>query len=157
MKKIWKTIDKFNFSNIEECLAELSSKNYVLSEWIKDIFKNYKFILKKNDFPIHLYRVSVKELGLTGPSKLMDIYDKFKKEGFDLVPPEIALVARMQYDEQKTGEWLRFATPRDSMIDSDGVPHLPKLGRALNKYFIETYWSYPEAIFHPHNEFVVKK
>ena len=78
MKKIWKTIDKFNFSNIEECLAELSSKNYVLSEWIKDIFKNYKFILKKNDFPIHLYRVSVKELGLTGPSKLKDIYDKFK-------------------------------------------------------------------------------
>ena len=63
----------------------------------------------------------------------------------------------MQYDEQKTGEWLRFATPLDSMIDSDGVPHLPKLGRALNKYFIETYWSYPEAIFHPHNEFVVKK
>ena len=43
------------------------------------------------------------------------------------------------------------------MIDSDGVPHLPKLGKALNKYFIETYWSYPHAIFHPHNEFVVCK
>ena len=43
------------------------------------------------------------------------------------------------------------------MIDSDGVPHLPKLGRALNKNFIETYWSYPNAIFHPHNEFIVCK
>ena len=24
-------------------------------------------------------------------------------------------------------------------------------------YFIETYWSYKKAIFHPHNEFVVCK
>ena len=34
---------------------------------------------------------------------------------------------------------------------------MPKLGKALNKYFIETYWSYPDAVFHPHNEFVVEK
>jgi len=43
------------------------------------------------------------------------------------------------------------------MIDSDGVPHLPKLGRALGMYFLETYWSYPDAVFHTHNEFVVQK
>ena len=43
------------------------------------------------------------------------------------------------------------------MIDTDGVPHLPKLGSALGKKFIETYWSYPHAIFHPHNDFVVAK
>ena len=34
-----------------------------------------------------------------------------------------------------------------SMVDSDNVPHLPKLGKALNKFFIETYWAYPGAIF----------
>jgi len=45
----------------------------------------------------------------------------------------------------------------NSLIDSDGVPHLPKLGKALNRFFIETYWSYPKAIFHPHNKFVVMK
>ena len=43
------------------------------------------------------------------------------------------------------------------MVDTDGVPHLPKLGKALGKFFIETYWSYPKAIFHPHNEFIVLK
>ena len=31
---------------------------------------------------------------------------------------------------------VRFATPFNSLIDSDGVPHLPKLGKALGKYFI---------------------
>ena len=43
------------------------------------------------------------------------------------------------------------------MIDTDGVPHLPKLGSALNKIFIETYWAYKGAIFHPHNEFIITK
>ena len=61
------------------------------------------------------------------------------------------------YKDQKKGEWLRFAVPMRSMIDSDNVPHLPKLGKALGQYFIETYWSYPKAVFHPHNEFVVMK
>ena len=42
------------------------------------------------------------------------------------------------------------------MVDVDGIPHLPKIGYGLNKYFIETYWSYPKAIFHPKNDFVVK-
>ena len=73
------------------------------------------------------------------------------------MPPDIAIRTRLKYKEQKTGEWLRFATPLKSMIDRDGVPHLPKLGKALGKYFIETYWSYPKAIFFPHNEFVVAK
>ena len=74
-----------------------------------------------------------------------------------MVPPDIAIRTRLIYLEQKKGEWLRFATPFNSMIDTDNVPHLPKLGSALGKYFIETYWSYPKAIFHPHNEFVVYK
>ena len=59
-------------------------------------------------------------------------------------------------ENQKKGEWLRFATPMNSMVDVDGVPHLPKLGRALGYFFVETYWSYPKAIFHLHNEFVFK-
>ena len=71
--------------------------------------------------------------------------------------PEVALLARELYTNQPTGEWLRFATPLKSMIDTDGVPHLPKLGKALGKFFVETYWSYPKAIFHPHNEFVLSK
>jgi hypothetical protein len=100
-------------------------------------------------------RKSVKEFGFSRPTEIQDIYKEIKKYGFELVPPEIAILCRKYYNEQPTGEWLRFATPLDSMEDSDGVPHLPKLGKALGLYFIETYWSYPKAIFHPHNEFVM--
>ena len=73
------------------------------------------------------------------------------------MPPEIAIYSRLIFKKQKKGEWIRFATPLRSMIDTDGVPHLPKLGKALGIFFLETYWSYPKAIFHPHNEFVVCK
>ena len=83
------------------------------------------------------------------------IYDAIENAGFKLVPREIAIFSRKLYLEQPTGEWLRFATPLDAMIDSDGVPHLAKLGAALGHHFIETYWAYKNAIFCPDNEFVV--
>ena len=35
MKKIWKTVNQFNFSNIEECIVELNSKNYVAADFFK--------------------------------------------------------------------------------------------------------------------------
>ena len=51
---------------------------------------------------------------------------------------------------------VKICNPFHSMIDDDGVLTYQN-GKALGKLFIETYWSYPEAIFHPHNEFVVSK
>ena len=65
----------------------------------------------------------------------------------------MAIYSRLIYKKQKIGEWIRFATPLNSMVDTDKVPHLPKFGRALGFYFLETYWSYPKAIFHPKNYF----
>ena len=132
-------------------------KNIHVSPWIEDIARNKKnkiIITKKT---IYLFRIKVSALGFKKPTQLKNIYKKIKQKGFKLVPPDIAIRSRLQYPEQKTGEWLRFATPMKSLIDSDGVPHLPKLGKALNSLFIETYWSYPKAIFHPHNEFVVMR
>ena len=155
MEKIWKEITKINFSTCEDCLKELKKNNFRVSPWIEDIVKrnNYKFSNYK--FPIKLVRKYVRDFGFDKPVELEIIYKEIKKLGYDLVPPEIAIYVRSMYKEQPTGEWLRFATPLNSMIDSDGVHHLPKLGKALGLYFLETYWSYPKAIFHPHNDFVM--
>jgi hypothetical protein len=157
LKKPWKVIKNFDFNNIDKVINNLKRKKIHLSPWVENVFKNYKSKLTDADFPLKLYIIQVKDLDLKKPSKLEKIYKLLKKQGFELVPPEVSLIARIYYKEQKTGEWLRFATPFRSLVDSDGVPHLPKLGKALRKYFIETYWSYPKAIFHPHNKFVVRK
>ena len=156
-QKVWKILDYQNYKSIEDCLNKNKKNKIYVSPWVEDIIKNKKnkFILNKKK--IFLYRIKVRDLGFKKATKLKDIYKKLKQKKFKLVSLDHALMARVLYKEQKTGEWLRFATPFNSMIDSDGVPHLPKLGKALNKYFIETYWSYPHAIFHPHNEFVVCK
>lgn len=159
-KKPWKTISqplflKKNRITASVIIKELDKKKIYLSPWIIDLFKNYKCKLKTTDFPIKLYVIKVKDLGFKKPTSLDKIYRRIKKNYYDLVLPEICLLARLYYFEQKKGEWLRFATPLKSLIDSDGVPHLPKLGRALKKYFVETYWAYPKAIFHPNNNFVV--
>ena len=153
---LWKKINTIKYKGISDCIKDFKKK-YVLSDWILDItkkIKNHKFD-KTKKYEIH--RIKVKSLGFKKPTKLKEIYKKLKTKGYKLIEPEIAIYLRCLYKKQPKGEWLRIAVPFNSMIDSDGVPHLPKLGSALGKLFIETYWSYPGAIFHPHNDFLVEK
>lgn len=156
MKKPWKILNKPGYKNIRDCLNDLKKK-VIISHWILDIVKNNKNKIYITNKKIKLYRIKVKNLGFKNPTTLKKIYKKIAKLNYNLVPVDIAFRLRLSYNNQKNGEWLRIATNMRSMIDSDDVPHLPKLGKALNKMFIETYWAYPEAIFHPHNEFVVCK
>lgn len=155
--KVWKTITNLNFDNSRDLLRDLKKKNFKTSLWIDDIFEKKNIDLTKIKLPINLYRVSLKDLNFNKPTELRMVYEKAKKLNLEPVNPVLALVCRELYLDQPKGEWLRFATPFNSMIDSDGVPHIPKLGKALNFFFIETYWSYPQAIFHPHNEFIFCK
>jgi hypothetical protein len=157
MIKVWKILNPKKYKNAIECINILKKKKIYVSPWIEDIVKNKKNKIPITDKPTYLFKIRVSSLGFKKPTQLKNIYAKLKQKGFKLVPPDIPFRLRLLYPEQKTGEWLRCATPMNSLIDSDGVPHLPKLGKALNKLFIETYWSYPKAIFHPHNEFLVCK
>ena len=150
-------INKFNFYDLDKKgLILLNQGKFRTSTWIDNIVKKKKFSLKKINLPIKLIKVSVKQLGFRKPTHLKKIYIKAIKKNLELVPPEIAIYSRLIYKKQKVGEWIRFATPLNSMIDTDNVPHLPKFGRALGLYFLETYWSYPKAIFHPKNIFFFK-
>ena len=154
MSRFWKEIGSIEFDSFAECAAEYG-KNYKLSPWIEDILRTNIYEFNTTALPIRLLRMKVADFGFDCPTELHKIYDEIENAGFQLVPPEIAIFSRKLYLEQPTGEWLRFATPLDAMIDSDGVPHLAKLGSALGHYFIETYWAYKNAIFYPDNEFVV--
>jgi hypothetical protein len=157
MTKIWKIIKPSKYNSLGDIVKNLKKKKVFISPWIEDIIKNKKNKLTVSKNKVFLYRIKVRSLGFKKATELRKIYKKIKEKKFSLVTLDIALIARLHYRNQKIGEWLRFATPYNSLIDSDGIPHLPKLGKALKKFFIETYWSYPKAIFHPHNEFVVMK
>ena len=155
--RVWKTITNLNYDNSKDLLSSLKKKNFKTSPWVDDIFEKKNIDLSIIKLPIKLYRISLKDLNFDKPTELEKVYEKAKKFNLKLVDPVVALVCRELYLDQPKGEWLRFATPFNSMVDSDGVPHIPKLGKALNLFFIETYWSYPQAIFHPHNEFIFCK
>ena len=155
--KVWKVINPTKFKSCKNIIKYLKKKKVHVSPWIENIYNKKKNNIKITKGKIYLFRVKVKNLGFKRPTELNKIYKEIKNHGFKLVKPDIALRTRLNYKEQTTGEWLRFATSFNDLIDNDGVPHLPKLGKALGVLFIETYWSYPKAIFHPHNEFVVMK
>ena len=157
MIKSWKVIKATKFDNMHETVELLIKKNYIVSHWIRDIAKRTKTDFKNIKFPIELIRIKVSDLGVTTPTTLENIYELLDQNNLMPIDPLIAINTRFHYNEQKKGEWLRMAVPFNSMIDSDGTPHLPKLGQGLNLLFIETYWSYPSAIFHPHNDFIVQK
>ncbi len=153
---LWRKIEKIPFKSVKSCLKQVKKKS-IVSPWIEDIFSN-KLNLKYEKYKnFEIHKLTLKEIGFKKATKLKNVYKKFKILKFDLVPPEISIFLRLIYLRQPRGEWLRISVPFNSMIDSDKVPHLPKLGRALGKNFLETYWSYPEAIFHPHNDFLVAK
>ena len=146
------TIDKdFKTSDI---VSDLLKEGYKLSDWILDISTRLNSDL--ND-EYEIWSVSLKDLGFSGATKLEDVFKQLNSQGFSEVPPEIALILRMHIHKHPLNEWLRVATPLDSMIDKDGIPHLPKLGSGLGNLYIETYWAWPHAIFLPHNEFLVQK
>ena len=153
---LWKKLNKIKYSNIGACIKELKKK-YVLSYWILDIFKKNKIHKYDQNKKYEIHRIKVRKLVFKKPTELRIIYKQLKYLGYDLIEPEVAIYLRCLYNKQPRGEWLRIAVPFNSMVDSDGVPHLPKLGSALGQLFIETYWSYPKAIFHPHNDFLVMK
>jgi len=154
---LWKKINKIKYKNLNDCVKDFRQKKYILSDWILDVVKKIKNKKYDNLKIYEIHKITVKELGFKRPTTLKNIYKKFKIKKYGLIDPKIAIYLRCLYKNQPKGEWLRIAVPFKSMVDSDGVPHLPKLGSALGKLFIETYWSYPDAIFHPHNSFLVLK
>lgn len=155
MKKIAEIKD-FSFKNGKEIIKFVKTKNIILSPWIENIFKGKRFTNHNRTYSLYLINLK-RDIGIKKTTILIEIYKKLKNQNYDLVPPEICLYASTKISIKKKGTWYRFATPLKSMIDSDKVPHLPKFGYALKKKFVETYWSYPKAMFHPHNDFIVCK
>tara|TARA_B110000211_G_scaffold233305_1_gene299159 strand:+ start:8523 stop:9002 length:480 start_codon:yes stop_codon:yes gene_type:complete len=158
VKKFYLEIKHFPFKNGKELILELKKNKIILSPWIEDIFEKKKFKNPKKFLPYKIYKIHLKEdLNVNKQIYLKDIYKKLKAKGYKTVEPHFAIYSRLFIKNLKKGTWIRYATPMNSMIDSDGIPHLPKGGSALGKKFLETYWSYPKAIFHPHNIFFVSR
>lgn len=153
--KLWKMLERPSYRTGAEYCSALMAQGYRLSDWILDVAQKPNFPISTIQWPLPLVRVRLSSVGFSEPTTLSQFYQRVVGTGLEICPPEAAFALRFVYDEQPTGEWLRVAIGMDQMVDSDSVPHLPKLGAALGRFYLETYWAYPNAVFHPHNEFVL--
>lgn len=151
---LWKMLEREAYATGLEYIAGLREKGYRVSDWVVDVVSKPGFAVNQGQWPLPLVRLPAGAFGFTQELQLSDLYQAAAAAGLENPPVEAALALRFRYDEQPAGEWLRVATSFQAMLDSDGVPHLPKLGKALGRYYLSTYWSYPHAVFYPHNEFV---
>lgn len=151
---IKKKIKSLKFNSNQKYIVYFRKKRIITSLWIDQILSQKKYDKIKFSSKIIIQIISVKELGFSKSTYLKDIYRKALKNGLKLVDPSLSLVIRDNIKKQKKASWIRIAVPLKSMIDRDGIPHLPKLGYALKHNFVETFWAYPKAIFYPHNQFI---
>ena len=99
--KIWKKVKSNNFKSISQCIKVLKKKNIILSPWIENIYLNKKNNIILTRKPYNLYKIKVSKLGFKKATKLKDIYKLIIRNKYKLVPPEVALRARLLYLDQK--------------------------------------------------------
>ena len=77
--KEWKKLTLNGDETAENIVSELLSNGYKLSDWIIDISTRLNSELK-NEYDVWL--VSLEDLDFNGPTKLQDVYDQLKINGF---------------------------------------------------------------------------
>jgi len=99
-------------------LDVLKEKNIKVSSWAEDIMAKLEFIVATKEMNQKLIILSVADLGFKDGAKIKDIYERAKKLGLELCPPEVGPQLRLQYSDQPIGEWV--LTAMKPIIDSDG-------------------------------------
>src|ERR1035437_4267850 len=111
---LWKVLEKPVPQAGKEWMSKLEERGYRPCDWNKNIFSRMSTPDKGLVWPIPCMRVSLGDLGFTGPTRLSEFYKKAREEGLENPPPLAAVLLRMVYDEQPVGEWLRIATAMDA-------------------------------------------
>jgi hypothetical protein len=89
-------------------------KDYHVSSWARELFDKMPIGPKKE---IQLVVVTPRDLGLD-TSTLKEIYAAAKAQGYELCPPEVGPLLRVNYPDQPRGEWLIVGM--EPIADSDG-------------------------------------
>jgi hypothetical protein len=85
----------------------------LLGDTANEIIGKRDFELSRTPTQIELVLLSGKDLGFlpTGQPSLQEIYRRAEELGYALCPPEVGPQLRLQYTDQKVGEFLLVAMP----------------------------------------------
>lgn len=136
-------------------LLALEKRDVSVTPWVHNIFRDEtKLVVCQSKTVI---KVKLSELGLLDATTLQEIRITVKRHGLDWFSNGEALWLITAIRRLAPLNWQRVLVGPSALVDADGIPHLPKLGFALGRFRVDTYYAWESSIFHPHNEFIVKK
>lgn len=148
-KTIWKTITT---TGKKITKADLEKKGYKVSDWADDLLQKVKFSTKKEKIDLVVLKVS--DLGFTTRTRYADIIAKAKEMGYDLCPPEVGPLLRIQYKDQPSNEWITIAM--EPIAGRGGDPGVFTLARFGDGLWLGRSWAGPDDEWRPDDEFAFR-
>ena len=119
-KKIFRKTIELTTKTPEEYTQKLLSQGCKTYSHAQDMLNKIKSLKQKEE--INLVSFSVEQLGFQNGATLQEIYNKTKKFGLELCPPQVGPELRLNYKDQPNGEYLKIAM--ESISDRDDDPRL---------------------------------
>ncbi|MFA6524416.1 MAG: hypothetical protein WC264_01955 [Candidatus Paceibacterota bacterium] len=119
-KKIFRKNIELTTKTSEEYTKEIKVQGMKIYSYAQDMLNKIEPLKQKEK--INLVSFSIEQLGFPNGATLKEIYNKAKKLGLELCPPQVGPELRLNYKDQLMGEWLRIAM--DSIADRDGGPRI---------------------------------
>jgi hypothetical protein len=104
--RTWKTITLGNYGTVIELRDALVHQNIWIGDIAGQMLRLPTFALTSGQADIALSIASVRQLGLQSGTSFTKIHASAMEHGLDLCPPEVGPQLRLQYLDQKVGEYL---------------------------------------------------
>ena len=150
---VWKTIKLgTGLKTANDFRKALKDNGFKLSNWADDILRKPSFAAATEETEVDLVKTTVAELGFKSGARRGQIYERAKELGFALCPPEVGPQLRLQYKDQRNGEWVLVGM--EPVTDSDGRPDVFDVGRYGSGLWLYGGWSYPGGVWDPGSRWV---
>jgi hypothetical protein len=151
--KVWRTI-KLGVGPTDAAafLHLLEDVKLKISSMAKDMMAKPEFTFSAEKRDVDLVIVTTADLGFKTGVRRSRIYQRAKKLGLELCPPDVGPQLRLQYWNQPRGEWLRIGMK--PIADSLGDSCVFGVENGFHGMLLGGHWSDPNSLWGPHDLWV---
>lgn len=151
--KVWKTIKLCTGLRVADDFRKaIKGCGMKIGDWADDILGKPEFVVATEETEVDLVKVSVAELGFKKDARRDRIYERTKKLGLELCPPEVGPQLRLQYKDQPNGERILIGV--EPICDSGGDLRVFYVERRDSELWLDGHYGDPDNFWHPGRQWV---
>ncbi len=138
----------------DRLLQELKSKGMKVYKSAEKMMNRPEFVVSGEKEDADLVRLTVADMDIEGDATIEKVYKRAVELGLDLVPAEVGLRYRLQYEDQPASGFLYMGM--EVIPGPDGDPSIFELNRYGGDLSIYDRWADPEQKFYSNNMFMFR-